>query len=111
VYDQFELAYDLIAYSFTKIYWNLIVHHNLINQNSGKTARVVTIFSEEQTKNAIPSEMIFDKIPDSIQIKLMKKVKAIMKINVYGALYGDTRESFYAFDHKEEILKLNPASD
>lgn len=108
VNDEFELTYDQLAYSFTKIYWNLIVHHNLINQNRGKTARVVTIIKEEQKKNAIPSEMIFDKVPDPIQVSIVKKVKSTMKENVYGALYGDTRGSFYAFEHKKEILKLNP---
>ncbi|MGG0717044.1 HNH endonuclease domain-containing protein [Robertmurraya massiliosenegalensis] len=107
--DQFELNYDQLAYSFTKIYWNLIVHHNLLNQNRGKTAKVVSIIKEEQTKNAIPSELIFDKIDDSLQIKLVSKVKSTMKENVYGALYGDTRGKFYAFEHKQEILRLNPA--
>ncbi|HZG70197.1 MAG TPA: HNH endonuclease domain-containing protein [Chondromyces sp.] len=107
--DQFALTYDQLAYSFTKIYWNLIVHHNLLNQNRGKTARVVSIIKEEQTKNSIPQEMIFDKINDALQIKLVSKVKTTMKENVYGALYGDTRGSFYAFDHKQESLKLNPA--
>lgn len=107
--EDFELTYDQLAYSFTKIYWNLIVHHNLLNQNSGKTARVVSIIKEEQIKNGIPSEMIFDKIYDSLQLKLVNKVKTTMKINVYGALYGDTRGSFYAFNHKKEVLKLNPS--
>lgn len=109
VNDQFELTYDQLAYSFTKIYWNLIVHHQLIHQNRGKTARVVTIIKEEQTKNGIPPEMIFDKIDEALQVKLVSKVKSTMKENVYGALYGDTRGNFYAFDHKQEVLRLNPA--
>ncbi|WP_175639280.1 HNH endonuclease [Metabacillus schmidteae] len=107
--EEFELTYDQLAYSFTKIYWNLIVHHNLLNQNRGKTARVVSIIKEEQNKNGIPSEMVFDKIDDSLQVKLVNRVKTTMKENVYGALYGDTRGSFYAFDHKKEVLKLNPS--
>lgn len=106
--EEFELTYDQLAYSFTKIYWNLIVHHNLLHQNRGKTARVVSIIKEQQTKNSIPSEMVFDKVPDTLQVKLVSKIKTTMKENVYGALYGDTRESFYAFDHKKEVLRLNP---
>ncbi|MBM7602804.1 5-methylcytosine-specific restriction endonuclease McrA [Metabacillus crassostreae] len=107
--EDFELKYDQLAYSFSKIYWNLVVHHNLLNQNSGQTARVVSIIKEEQIKSAIPTEMVFDKLDDTLQIKLINKVKTTMKINVFGALYGDTRGSFYAFDHKKETLKLNPA--
>ncbi|WP_243459280.1 HNH endonuclease domain-containing protein [Metabacillus bambusae] len=52
--------------------------------------------------------MVFDKVDDTLQIRLVSKVKTTMKENVYGALYGDTRGSFYAFDHKKEIVKLNP---
>lgn len=109
VNDQFELTYDQLAFSFTKIYWNLIVQHSLLHQNRGKTARVVTIIKDEQTKNGIPSEMIFDKLNEKLQIKLINKIKTTMKENVYGALYGDSRGSFYGFDHKKEILKLNPS--
>ncbi|MHA7136600.1 HNH endonuclease domain-containing protein [Rossellomorea arthrocnemi] len=107
--EDFKVTYDQLAYTFTKVYWNLIVHHNLIKQNSGKTARVASIIIEEQSKYSIPPEMIFDKIPDSLQLKLVSKVKATMKINVFGALYGDTRGEFYAFDHKTELLRFNPA--
>ncbi|WP_078382037.1 HNH endonuclease domain-containing protein [Sutcliffiella halmapala] len=32
-----------------------------------------------------------------------------MKANVFGALYGDTKGKFYAFNHKREYFKLNPA--
>ncbi|WP_078427509.1 HNH endonuclease [Alkalihalobacterium alkalinitrilicum] len=109
VNEEFELMYDQLAFSFAKIYWNLIVRHNLLNHNTGSTARVVKIIKDEQEKNDVPSEMIFDNINDSIQIKLVSKVKTTMKINVFGALYGDTRGSFYAFDHKREVFKINPA--
>ncbi|WP_080847755.1 HNH endonuclease [Cytobacillus gottheilii] len=109
VNDNFELTYNQLAYSFTKIYWNLIVQHKLIHQNRGKTARVVTLIKETQTNHAIPDEMIFDKISDDLQIKLVSKIKSTMKENVYGALYGDTRGSFYSFDHRQEILRISPA--
>ncbi|WP_163536364.1 HNH endonuclease domain-containing protein [Gracilibacillus sp. YIM 98692] len=106
--DQFELTYDQLAYSFTKIYWNLIAHHNLVKQNRGKNARVVTIIKEAQMKHGIPAEISFDKIDLDLQVKLVSQVKRTMKENVYGALYGDTRGNFYAFDHKQECLRLNP---
>lgn len=109
VNEGFEVTYSQLAYTFTKVYWNLIVTHKLIHHNRGKNARVVTIIEEEQKKYSIPSEMIFDKLDNSLQLKLISKVKSIMKINVFGALYGDTRGKFYAFDHKTEKLRFNPA--
>ncbi|WBL16886.1 HNH endonuclease [Sutcliffiella sp. NC1] len=111
VNDDFELTYDQIAYSFTKIYWNLVVQHDLIqhNNNPKKNARVATLMKEYQQQYSIPSEFIWDKIDTNIQIKLVRKVKSIMKENVFGALYGDTRGKFYAFDHRQEYFKINPA--
>lgn len=107
--ENFEITYSQLSYTFTKVYWNLIVHHNLTQHNRGKNARVVSIIQEEQRNHSIPTEMVFDKLEDSLQVKLVNKVKLTMKVNVFGALYGDTRGMFYSFDHKTEILTLNPA--
>ena len=109
VNEDLELTYNQLAYTFTKVYWNLIVQHHLIYQNQGKTARVATIMKEEQVRHSIPSQMVFDKIPDSVQVSLVNKVKTTMKQNVFGALYGDTGETFYAFDHRTERLRFSPA--
>ncbi|WP_226036718.1 HNH endonuclease domain-containing protein [Aquibacillus saliphilus] len=109
VNDEFELTYDQLAYSFTKVYWNLIVQHDLVKQNRGKNARVVSIIKDIQVKHQIPADFSFDKLNVQIQVKLIAEVKATMKQNVYGALYGDTRGKFYAFEHKSEHFKLNPA--
>ncbi|MCR2823315.1 HNH endonuclease domain-containing protein [Lederbergia panacisoli] len=107
--DQYELTYNQLAYSFAKIYWNLVVHHNLVKQNRGpKNARAVTVIQEFQQKHAIPSEFSFDKIQETLQLKLVSFMKSVMKENVFGALYGDTRGQFYAFDHKLEVFRLHP---
>jgi len=99
VNEQSELTYDQLAYSFTIIYWNLIVNHKLMNQNRGKQSRVVTIIKDGLMKYSIPPEFRFDKIDVSFQLKLVGQVKSVTKINVFGALYGDSRGDFYAFDH------------
>ncbi|SES62002.1 HNH endonuclease [Oceanobacillus limi] len=109
VNDRFELTYDQLAYSFTKVYWNLIVKHNLVKQNRGKNARVVTVIKDAQQKHQIPSDFSFDKLNGQLQIKLVSEIKTTMKQNVFGALYGDTGGKFYAFEHKSEYFKLNPA--
>ncbi|MRG85976.1 HNH endonuclease domain-containing protein [Salinibacillus xinjiangensis] len=109
VNDSFELTYDQLAYSFAKVYWNLVVQHKLEKHNTGANARVVTIIKEFQQQNIIPSEISFDKIRDSLQFNLVSQVKGVMKRNVFGALYGDTRHRFYAFDHKREYLRLSPS--
>ncbi|MBS4218330.1 HNH endonuclease [Bacillus sp. FJAT-49711] len=107
--DQYGLTYNQLAYSFAKIYWNLVVHHNLVKQNRGpKSARAVTVIQEFQQKHVISSEFSFDKIQETLQLKLVSSMKSVMKENVFGALYGDTKGQFYAFDHKLEVFRLHP---
>ncbi|MET3682778.1 hypothetical protein ABID56_000868 [Alkalibacillus flavidus] len=103
-----ELNYDQLAYSFAKIYWNLIIHHGLVKQNSSdRRARVVTEMLDFQHKHGIPSDFSFDKIKASLQLKLVSKIKSVMKINVFGALYGDTNALFYEFDHRTEYFRFH----
>ncbi|WP_411954200.1 HNH endonuclease [Alkalibacillus sp. S2W] len=108
VNNQYELTYDQLAYSFAKIYWNLIIHHGLVKQNSShKQARVVTELLAFQEKHGIPRDFSFDKLKPSLQLKLVSKVKSVMKINVFGALYGDTQEVFYEFNHHTEYFRFH----
>ncbi|PKR76809.1 HNH endonuclease [Halalkalibacillus sediminis] len=110
VNDKYELTYDQLAYGFAKVYWNLVVHHNLVKQNRGqKSAQAVTVMLDFQRTYGIPKEFSFDKINNSLQLKLVSKMKTVMKSNVYGALYGDTKGQFYAFDHKTEHFKVKPS--
>lgn len=109
VNENCELTYNQLAYTFAKVYWNLIVHHDLLQQNRGKKAKVVTVMKEEQQRFSIPGDMVFDRLDDSIQLRVTNKVKSVMKENVFGALYGDTQGVFYSFDHQTEILRLHPA--
>ncbi|MDV2884677.1 HNH endonuclease domain-containing protein [Alkalihalophilus pseudofirmus] len=106
--ERFEMSYDQLAYTFTKVYWNLIEHHNLIRHNHGQVTKIVTIIKEEKQRYGIPSEIIFDKLDDTIQVSILRKIKATMKRYVFGALYGDTQGMFYAFDHRTETLRLHP---
>ncbi|WP_077325326.1 HNH endonuclease [Virgibacillus siamensis] len=108
--DHYELMYDQLAHGFTKVYWNLVIHHGLEKQNRGpKNARVVTLLKEFQLSNNIPAGFSFDKINDFLQLKIISQVKGVMKENVYGALYGDTKGEFYAFDHKREYFRFQPS--
>ncbi|RPF53920.1 HNH endonuclease domain-containing protein [Aquisalibacillus elongatus] len=104
--DHYELSYDQLAYGCTKVYWNLVVHHDLVKQNRGKNAKAVTDILEFQKRYSIPKEFSFDKINSELQLKLVSKIKSVMKTNVFGALYGDTNGHFYAFDHKREYFKI-----
>lgn len=106
--DELELNYFNLFNSFTKIYWNLVIHHQLNQINmTGKQAEVQKILLEFQAKHGIHSSFVFDKLSDELQLKIITKVTKRCKINVMGAIYGDTAGSIYDFDNKKEVIRLN----
>lgn len=107
--DQHEISYDKLFYSFTKIYWNLVIQHELWQTNSrtqpSSVQKVIESFAEE---HQIPSKWNFEKLNDSLKIALIQKVKAVGKKYVIGAIYGDFAQNIYSFDLKREYLQLHP---
>ncbi|MDR7071676.1 HNH endonuclease [Fictibacillus barbaricus] len=110
VNDKLELSYDVIFSSFSKIYWNLVIHHNLNQINmTGKKAEVQKVLLEIQKKYNIPNSLVFDKLTNELQINIVTKVKRKGKLNVMGAIFGDTNGTIYDFDNKREYIKMNPS--
>lgn len=108
VNDKLELHYSTIFSSFAKIYWNLVIHHNLNQINmTNKKAEVQKILLDLQNKYQIPNTLVFDKLSNEIQIEIINKVTKRCKINVMGAMYGDTGCTIYDFDNGKEQLRLN----
>lgn len=106
--EKLELTYNLLYTSFSKIYWNLVVHHNLNQINMiGKKAEVQKTLIEIKEKYNIPNTYVFDKLSDNQQIEIINKVKKKAKLNVMGAIYGDTSGTIYDFDNKKEFIKIN----
>jgi len=109
VNGKLELNYSMLFYSFAKIYWNLVIHHNLNQINMvGKKAEVQHILQTAKTNYQIPDTVVFDKLSNEIQIKIVEQVKKKCKLNVMGAIYGDSEGTIYDFDNKKETLRLNP---
>ncbi|MGM7722869.1 HNH endonuclease [Metabacillus sp. Hm71] len=110
VNDKLELTYNQLFSSFAKIYWNLIIHHDLNQINMiGKKAEVQTILLKAQAKHQVPRTLIFDKLSYELQLSIIKQVKNKCKLNVMGALYGDSGQTIYDFDNKKEFVKINPS--
>lgn len=110
VNEKLELSYDTLFSSFSKIYWNLVIHHNLNQINMmGKKAEVQNILGDVQDRYHIPDTLVFDKLADAIQVQVITKVKKKCKINVMGALYGDTEATLYDFDNKREFIRISPS--
>ncbi|WP_444685272.1 HNH endonuclease domain-containing protein [Alkalicoccus luteus] len=108
VNDQLEVNYDQLAYSFAKMFWNMVVGNGITQHNTGANAKAATIILDYQAAHATPSGWKFDKVPDANQVEIVHKVKQAMKTNVFGALFGDTEETFYEFSHQHEKLRFHP---
>lgn len=110
VNDKLELNYFNLFESFARIYWNLVVHHNLNQINMiGKKSEVQKILLQIQRENQIPNTLVFDRLSDELQLQIINRVKRACKINVMGAIYGDTGSTIYDFNNKEEFIRFNPA--
>ncbi|WP_144553341.1 HNH endonuclease [Bacillus sp. X1(2014)] len=108
VNDKLELHYSTLFSSFAKIYWNLVIHHNLNQINmTDKKSEVQGILLNVQQKYQIPSTLVFDKLSNELQFEIINKVTKRCKINVMRAIYGDSGCSIYDFDNGKEQLRLN----
>lgn len=106
--EEMEISFDSIFKSFSKVYWNLVVHHKLWQGNmKEKKSKVQSVIEQFQTKYAIPAEWNFDRIESKQQDELIKLVKKYGKRYVVGATYGDFNEEIYSFNLKNESIKLN----
>lgn len=84
------------------------IQHDLKQINMiGKKSEVQNILLDIQTKYSIPNTVVFDKLSGELQLEIILKVKKRCKLNVMGAIYGDTNGTIYDFDNKREYLKLN----
>ncbi|EMT46443.1 HNH endonuclease signature motif containing protein [Anoxybacillus flavithermus] len=108
VNENLELNYDFLFESFAKIYWNLVIHHNLRQVNhSLKSSEIEKVLINFCEKFRIPSDFRFDRLSVTLQLELVQKVKTRAKRYVIGALYGDSEGVIYEFDLKREYMRLN----
>lgn len=106
--DNLVLTFDQLFGKFAEIYWNLVTKYNIAQMPVGKNAAVVTVIRNFVVRNNISEGIPFESLTDQQKLDLQKRVKNKCKINVVGALYGDTSGIFYAFDKKEEWIRINP---
>ena len=109
--ENLTLTFDQLFGTFTEVYWNLVLKHGIRQQPSSE--RSIGTYLEQTIKlatekYAIAAEISFESISDEAKIYVCKKIKSKCKINVVGALFGDTKGLFYSFSRKEEWLQINP---
>ena len=109
--QNLTLTFDQLFGTFTEVYWNLVLKHGIRQQPV--SARTNGTYLEQALNTtaeryAITANIPFESISDEAKIEVCRKVKSKCKINVVGALYGDTKGLFYSFSRKDEWLQINP---
>lgn len=109
--QNLTLTFDQLFGTFTEVYWNLVLKYGIrqqpVSEHSSGTY-LEQALSQAVERYAIVANIPFESISDEAKIEVCKKVKSKCKINVVGALFGDTKGLFYSFSRKEEWLQINP---
>ena len=107
--DRFRLSFDQLFYRFTEIYWPLVVGYDL-QQKVGERSRsyLEQFLIKAANTYGMGVNSKFSDLTKKQQNEVVKAVKQKCKMNVVGALYGDTKGIFYSFSRKEEWIEINP---
>ncbi|MBQ8325569.1 MAG: HNH endonuclease [Lachnospiraceae bacterium] len=109
--ENLTLTFDQLFGTFTEVYWNLVLKHGIRQQpimERSSGTYLEQALNATAARYAITADIPFESISDEAKIEVCKKIKSKCKINVVGALFGDTKGLFYSFSRKEEWLQINP---
>ena len=109
--QNLTLTFDQLFGTFAEVYWNLVLKYGIRQQPVSERSNgtyLEQVLNVTATRYAITADIPFESISDEAKIEVCKKIKSKCKVNVVGALYGDTKGLFYSFSRKEEWLQINP---
>lgn len=111
VEENKRLSFDQLFQRFAEIYWPIVVDYNLHQKSGGEDSRsyVEQILIEAVNTYGVATYSSFTDLTKNQQREIVKSVKQKCKMNVVGALPGDTKAIIYAFSRKEEWIEINPA--
>ena len=108
--ENYRLSFDQLFQRFTEIYWPIVVNCNLRQKNGDLENRsyIEQILLEAVEVYGLTKDSKFEDLTIKQQRDVVKAVKKKCKLNVVGALYGDTKAIIYSFSRKEEWITINP---
>ncbi len=109
--QNLTLTFDQLFGTFAEVYWNLVLKYGIRQQPVSERSNgtyLEQVLNVTAARYAITADIPFESISDEAKIEVCKKIKSKCKVNVVGALYGDTKGLFYSFSRKDEWLQINP---
>lgn len=105
---ELSLSFDTIFSKFTEIYWNIVLKHKLRQIDGRGISAIESILETAAKEWCGDTHIIFEKLPATAQLSIVKRVKAKCRRYVVGAFFVDTSSLLYSFSLKTETLKFNP---
>lgn len=106
--SRLELSFDLLAESFAKLYWNLVVRNGY---SQGYQAQIEKDLRKIQLNFNIPAGASFESLQENHRLGLIHLIENnILKKYVVGALYADTGGLLYGFSKKDRKVTLTLSS-
>ena len=103
-----SLSFSTVFYTFAESYWNIIVHFKIKPVRVEKPAKIYKIIDECSKDLDINEAIPFDSLSSDNIKTVVNTVENDAKKYVIGALFGDSKGTFYSFSKKEKIIRLNP---
>ncbi len=108
--ENYNIKYTVLNYTFSKIYWNLIVKYKLpqITPSSQYSkSGVEKIIDKMLLAKPMLEDVDFDSVNDIDKNNYIKEVYKVFKQYVIGALYDDFQGHIYGFDTAKGCLYIN----
>lgn len=86
-----KLTFNTLFYRFTEIYWPIVAKYNIRQRNGKKASRSYVEQLIIEVSNLQGKYTEFKDLPLIQRTNLFEEVKKKCKVNVVGALYGDSR--------------------
>ena len=95
--ENLTLTFDQLFGTITEVYWNSVLKHGIRQQPVSERSNGTYLeqaLNLTAVKYTITPEIPFESISDEAKIEVRKRIKSKCKVNVVGALFGDTKGLF-----------------
>lgn len=106
--DKAKFSFNDIFNEFSEIYWKIIAHNKLFQMAGKVMSSIYQIINKYLLDNPEAKNISYRELPKEDQVNLLEKIKNKCSRNVFGALFGDSNETFYTFNLDEGYIILNP---
>lgn len=108
--QDYRLSFSYLAYSFSKMYWNLVCKYQLPQFQSGRKSLIEIQIDAMMANKPQIQGIDFDSLHVEIQRAYLSKTSFIISKDVMGALYDELNQSIYGFSKARKEIYFSKSS-